>query len=325
MTMYRILAGQYLLQKCKITSLCKRKIERILMGFAQDPNLDYDLRADSADTLLQLGSKASKKASREIIILLGRQNRNVRTIFENAQNTHVIEIEKSIIEVLEFLTTLPLKTHNKLPITFEYVKKSIEKMLEKKEKEEEKKEEARSATGAELQSKEEKIQIALNRIAMDRTLYGKFNCTLANILLKVWTYISDHKCENEMRKRLLEELLDMSGKCTTGFVGRLVNVISGFGKFNLRISFSDQIIANLQGRLNARIRAIEDEEFKGDILAEMSLVPSRFKDRKNFLKFFRENMLSIREQMYLEFREYIDDPSFDLFFRKAIMSYEGCI
>ena len=63
-----------------------------------------------------------------------------------------------------------------------------------------------------------------------------------------------------MKKRLLEELEEMSGTCSSGFASRLVNVISGFGDFKLTISWRDQIIANFTGRLNARARDITNDD-----------------------------------------------------------------
>ena len=91
---------------------------------------------------------------------------------------------------------------------------------------------------------------------MDRALYSKYNCTLIAILLKVWTYLSSHESKDEMKKRLLEELNDMAGICSTGFAERLINVISGFGDFNFRISFEEQIVGNFSGRLTARAKNI---------------------------------------------------------------------
>jgi hypothetical protein len=66
--------------------------------------------------------------------------------------------------------------------------------------------------------------------------------------------------EDYTKKRLLEELIDMYGTCSSGFSSRLVNVISGYGDFNLNISWRDQIIANFTGRLNARARDISSKE-----------------------------------------------------------------
>ena len=85
-TMYRILSAQYLLQKCKIKDT--DNIEQILLSFAQDVDLDYNLRADAADTLLRLGSEIKQNKAREIIMTLGRIDGSTRTVFENAQNVH---------------------------------------------------------------------------------------------------------------------------------------------------------------------------------------------------------------------------------------------
>lgn len=369
-TLYRILAGQYMLQKSKLLVRERKKIEETIMEFAQDPDLDYNLRADSGDVILRVGSEENKITARNIIMMLGREGGENKTVFDNAQNVHVDEIEESVIEVLEFLASIDMKTVSGVPgtpvITFEYVKKQIDDMLEKEAPEKKEK----NPSDEEHKERVDKISIALNRIYMDRALYSKYNCTLMHILLKVWTYLSSHESEQEMRKRMLQELYEMSGTCSTGFASRLVNVISGFGDFNLRISWRDQIIANFSGRLNARAREIikpenteknfrlyckktvnneddvkEDiirqeliskrekeekkktyeeqlEDFQDKVLCEMSLDSDKFESRKNFLRFFRKNMLSIRQELHEEFKEHIPDNDFDLYFRQAIAKYE---
>jgi hypothetical protein len=199
-----------------------------------------------------------------------------------------------------------------------------------------------------------------------------------------------------MKKRLLEELEEMSGTCSSGYATRLVNIISGFGEFNIRISWEDQIIANFSGRLNALVRSIGSnssvfrkeklndvvllwfskntelwneikenlekeskletdskldkksiqvsipeiiekflsenreekietciEYFSECVLNEMALSSSNHSERQNFLLFFRTYMSSIREELYTEFKDLVEDNDFDLYFRKAIMKYEG--
>jgi superfamily II helicase len=153
-----------------------------------------------------------------------------------------------------------------------------------------------------------------------------------------------------MKQRLQEELIDMSGTCSSGFASRLVNVISGFGDFNLTISWRDQLVANFTGRLNAKARDIaskeklhvntklyniiaideekkEDmikllEDFQGKVLEEMTINTNDFASRRNFLKFFRKNMLGIRQELYEEFKTFITDTDFDLYCRAAIATYE---
>lgn len=301
MIFYRILAGQYLLQKCDLGINIKNKVEQQLLEFAQDNDLDYDRRADAADVLLQLGSDSMKDLGREVIMLLGRVGGEVKTIFDNAQNVHTDEVEESVLEVLEFLAGLPLLQIGGNDITFDYVQGQIEKILKDSLKkyrttcvnscehtkcslcnscvddpdDYQKKLYCNISCIFEFQ-KQEKIRIALNRINIDRALYSKFNNTLVNILLKVWSYMSGNDSEEQMRARLLQELVDMSGTCSSGFSTRLVNSITGFGEFNIRISWEDQITANLGGRLNARARDIinKDSQFystKSDDVVELWL------------------------------------------------------
>ena len=169
---------------------------------------------------MQLGSPAMKENGRSIIMQLGGPEDKVLTVFDNAQNVHNQEVEESVAEVLEFFAMMPLKMVNKQIIEFDYVKEQVENMLKKLKENMDK---------DKFKDREKKIQVALSRINLDRALYSKYNSTLSNILIKVWSYLIGHEHEDEMRKRLLEELEEMSGTCSTGFASRLINVISGFG------------------------------------------------------------------------------------------------
>lgn len=341
-TLHRILAGQLIIQKCEPTKPETKTIENILFSFATNSALEYNLRADSADVILKLGCPENKIKAKEIIMMLGRCTKgSVRTIFDNAQNVHTDDIEESITEAIEFLSSIETKTITNIPgspfIDFDYVKKQINNILQKDKPKKDSKEYKN------FENKKDAIKISLNRIYLDRALYSKFKFTLINILLKVWTYICSHDSEIDMKKRLLEELVEMSGTCSSGFAGRLVNVISGFGDFNLKISWRDQIIANFTGRLNAKVRDIVDPlkiemncklygikeicieklySFQEKIVEEMTVTCDDYQNRLNFLKFFRKNMLSIRTELYSEFKSYITDSDFDLYFRSAISSYE---
>lgn len=335
-TLYKILAGQLIIQKYNPTPSEINTIESTLFSFANDTTLEYNLRADSCDVILKLGRPENKIKAKEIIMMLGRcTTGNSKNIFENAQNVHNDNIEESVIEAMEFLSNIEMK--NLKDITFEYVKKRIDIIL----KQNKPKKDSTKSEKILYKNKLDAINISFNRIYLDRAIYSKFNYTLSNILIKVWAYISSHTSKTEMKKRLIEELIDMSGTCSSGFAGRLINVISGFGDFNIKISWRDQIIANFTGRLNAKARDIdinidincklyeinknsleELESFKEKVLEEMIVTSSDYNSRLNFLKFFRKNMLSIRDELYSEFKLYITDTDFDLYFRSAISSYE---
>jgi predicted house-cleaning noncanonical NTP pyrophosphatase (MazG superfamily) len=432
MTMYRILSSQYLLQNLRdeIDDEITNRIQNTILSFAQDNELDYDLRADAADLLLNLGSEEYKTLGREIIMLLGRIEGNVKTLYDNKQNVHTKEIEKSVLNILEILSSYPnLKIGNN-EVDFNYIYNEIQKMLKDgkiinedkgkciKDKENYKtrfyspinckncdvyigcivtnikyKCESCKKNGEECYvsmidydvcskeceiqfNKYEKIKLSLNRIEMDRTLY--LNNTLSKILVKLWSYINNNEYKDEMIKRLFEELEEMSGTCSSGFLSRLVNTISGFGNLQLNISFEDQLVSNFIGRLNAYTRKITEfdspfyneklydvlelmlrninpnlldkkpsnvsiksiidehlkinredkiffaiEYFSEAVLNEMTINTIKYNDRRHFLLFFRTYLPNLRQELYEEFKDYIDDFTFDLTIRKAISTYEG--
>jgi len=401
---YRNLSSQYLLKKCSLDSEETTKVEKKVLEFANDADLDYNLRADSADILLRYGSDFSKEAGRRVIMELAVVNGNVRTIFENAQNVHTESVEESVAEILEFLNSLPIYMIDKNPVDFSYVNAHIEKMLkqevEKIREDRHPGESCDSPSGENFCSpecekiyyKNQKIKLSMQRIFMDRALYSQFNNSLLNILLKVYSYIQtrnddDNIIKFELYKRMLQELEEMSGTCSSGFASRLVNILSGHEDFNIRISFEDQIISNFMGRLNAKAREIanidsifrneraedvvelwllgderdqlrkdieneckiifekhpdikdvvkkflsEDREekiencvqfFSESVINEMIIKSSRYGDRRNFSLFFRTHASKIREELAEEFKEFVSDTDFDLWFRRAIMSYDG--
>ena len=240
---YKILAGQYLLQNCR-DLVDTGNVENIILNFARDTNVEYNIRADAADSVIRLGSDENKQLAHEIINELSGDVRNVRTIFDNAQNVHIKDIEASVMEVLEYLNShnLTYIKEQEHTVTFESIRGEITKILNTNENNEYTKDDI------------EKVGISFNRIYMDRILYSKYCCTLINILVKVWLYIQNNQHKDEMIKRLIQELIDTSGTCSSGYLTRIINSITGFGDLSIRISWEDQIIANFIGRLNARFR-----------------------------------------------------------------------
>jgi hypothetical protein len=335
---YRILSAQYLLQKF-YTILSPEdieNIENILLEFAENPLNTENQRADAADTLMHLGCQTMKDKGKNIILSLGYGDREINTLYTNSQNVHNEELESSILELLEFFAEYTTLLINRLPITFQQVRRQIENLSTAK-------------------YDKEKIQLSLNRIQVDRVLFSKYNMSLETLLIKLWSYIQNNpEYKEQLLQRLLEELQDMSGTCSSGFASRIVNVVSGFGDFSLRISWEDQIVSNFNGRLNAMVRNITLEEsiyrnehydtvtslqkdnedlnmevesvlesFSQCVLEELPLRSSEPYKRKNFNFFLKHSFPIIRQEMYEEFSPFLDDTTFDLYFRKALMHYEG--
>jgi len=312
---YRNISGQYLLKRQE-NELDRNATEKQILEFAEDTSLDYNLRADSADILLKFGSDEMKEKGRAIIMQLGRSDSSShRTVFDNAQNVHTETVEESVSEILQFLSSFSINVDD-----FSKVNSHIEKMLEEKMKETKKDSlckckiyEADSECKNEcsiLAIKNEKIKISLRRILIDRALYSKFNNSLLNILLKVYKYIQTREDESiklELYKRLLQELEEMSGTCSSGFASRLVNTISGFEDLNIRISYEDQVIANVAGRLNCIARKIKntDSIFRTSRLEDVVEIWLLAKERK-VIRDDIEMKLALTKPKPYKIRELVD-------------------
>ena len=301
---YRILACQYLFEKCNLNDpQLTDFLEKFLLSVADNHNLVDDLRADACDIILQYGRDEIRDLARTIIVVLGGEDNN--NIFKNKQNVHNRHIEESVQKIVDKLVAYHPK--DKKTYIFKDIKDTILKSIKDEEKE-----------------LKEKVEGSLIRIGLDRAVYGNSNVTLVTILLKVWSYIQDSPFNEELQKRLIEELNESNSKCSTGFASRLVNVLSGFDE-NMTISmgFDSQISSNLEARLNNKIKEIQDEEYMDKVLEEMTIPNIRFNLRSSFLRFFRENISKIRQEMYEEFRHYLCDEDFDLYIKKAVLHYEG--
>ena len=309
---YRILSAQYLLQNCNLNNEIKKLVENILLMFRNDETLTYNKRSEESETLIRYGSDENKIRARHIITVLGREGQTIiKTVFSNAQNVHVEEIEKSVLDILDKLNNIPLKNNNERDLTFEFIEKQINDIIEERKK---------TQSSPDQLNNFEKIKISLNRINLDRALYSKYNCSLVNILVKVYSYIITSDSKYILIERLLEELIEMSGTCSTGFASRIINTISGFENFSIRISFEDQISSNIFGRLNSKIRDIEDEDIKNNILEEMTT--NSITEKSNFYTFFISVIPTIKEEMYQEFKDYMEDTEFDFYMIKAISLYQ---
>jgi len=300
---YRVICCQYIFQKCE--SHLFSFANDFLLNIASMADIDEDIRADACDILLAYGTPENIENARMILFVLGGGERARNNVFKNSQNVHSQAVEDSVEKLIEFISTyIPSNKNNYI---FDKAKEEIEEKIKEQPVE-----------------KQEILKSSIIRITIDRAIYGRMNLTLAHIISKMWTYIQDSEYKIELEKRLLEELIESNNKCSSGYVSRIVNTLSGFCGLSVQISFEDQIVSVLETRLNKKLTEDEKEE-NMDIILEEMMLPVRFYDKRgNFLKFFRTHISKIHEDMYQEFKDYITDEQYDLYFRKAIAHYEGC-
>jgi hypothetical protein len=280
-----------------------------LMSVLMDEEMCYENRVDVADIILNLDDMDEewKNLAIHVIDECGRET-NQFSFYHNQENVHYVDTS-SIQNILEYLNHTYTPQYCGVSTFCEKVRTEISNMqLYKSMEEEEKK----------------RIHVALMRIQNDRSCYGVQRNSLYDIMLMVLSHIRHHKYREELQKRLFEELVEMSGKCATGYVIRLVNVLSGFDdKFFVRIPPEESMKSVLFHKLNEKMFQIQDEEEKNEVLYEITL-PSSFPHlRRNFLKFFRDVFPNLKDEMYQKFKEEMSDTDFDLYLRRIVINYEG--
>lgn len=307
---YRIIACQNILLSCDQESTLFKETLDLLIDIAQNTNNPDNRRADAADIILHSVKDNTKRQIAEDIITQLGSLRKGSSIFENSQNVHTVTLGNSSLDIIHYLFSGNFKSK----LDFDSIVKELLFIAKLKYRH-------TQTFGTTVvyhgETSEEELLIkkALDRISVDKTLFTH-NLTLKTVLIMLHAYIDD-SCE--LKARLLEELIEMSDTCSSGYISRLANTLSGFSDMSLKISWEEQIIANLNGRLNARIR-LENEELRDEILR--GLTCTDMSERRPFLEFFQKNISSIRTELYDEFKAFMSDTDFDLYCTKAIINYE---
>jgi hypothetical protein len=162
-----------------------------------------------------------------------RKPKTPRTIYEDGQNVHS-EINNSVLEAAANIIK-DNKTIN--PIIFDT---SITRNLSVIQR--------------------HKIDAALHRISTDSTTF-KHGTTLYSLFQSLQSFINSNPNKDELNKRLMEELIDMSGQCATGHLSRLVNVVQGFEsgtQQKIKMSIKDEVYAQVSHSLSQLLKKPEN-------------------------------------------------------------------
>lgn len=103
------------------------------------------------------------------------------------------------------------------------------------------------------QKRDNGVDRALTRIAMDRTLYSNKAWTLKGMLCKVYGMIQRHNDRDALMQRLVEELHDMSDTCSSGHLLRLINVFTGF-EGGITLGVREEITTVVNHRINLLVQ-----------------------------------------------------------------------
>ena len=356
-SIYVILGAQFLFNNEIFSEEDKLVIEKEIIRICQDNMLDYNRRADAADFLIitQGVTDEGRELGRNTIIELGRNN-NINNIYNDKQNVHNEYIDKSVKNIIETIMNIELENkeltyndmcneiiilfckQNKIELTEDNI--NINNIEDKNETpiqittEDDyiiTKEPIEKVDG--IIRKLFAIKSSLGRFQLDRNMYSDVPRT-QTLFVKVWTIINQHEHKEELIKRLFEELIDMNGTCSTGHTSRLVNIFSGFelnGEIiKINIDCKSEMTAVTMAKINKRIQDLslsdkhEDEKYQSDLMDEM-MWNSNFENRVNLNRFIRENIMSIREELYKDYvtdQKLINEETFEINFRLILHKFD---
>lgn len=339
----RILSGQHMLQMSDevVGSDEKEKIVSSLLDIAKTESFDDNTRADAADVVLRLGSEEMKHAASAVIREMGASKvpsdmcnkgtimDSASTIYSNSQNTHSFsEQTTSVMEDLVVNTILDRDYNEVYDELIVLIKKYVTRQ-----------------DGTMDNSLKFRAMKALNRVNQDTATFTKYNISLSTLLVMVWCRIESYSSQTssssssggtssstshssaeeerttqikaELKKRVVEELIDMGETCSTGHADRFVNVLSGY-EYTLKISWEDQIVSNVIGRINARIRDCEDPELK-DILEVGKTDLATEEEKERCSAHISLLLEELKEELSVEFVDanHVTEDEFILYFERG--------
>ena len=243
---------------------------------------DHAIRSEAADILLRLGTPQYRIAAETIIHELGQEfvSRHERTLYTNTQNVHEITSVEQAIKL----------------ITNEVLLIQLDSILDW------------------LQGIQHFTALSsFQRMMMDTGLFYGYRMTELICYVVQRIRASSHK--NELEKRLLEEMTEMNGWCSTGHVTRLVNVFQGFDPL---IQISMSLHAEIKAAVFARYRT----HLKTCSIELQEEVAMCFcQDDKTLLIEFMETYSSY-DEIKKEY-SFMDEREFEEAYQKAIREYSG--
>jgi hypothetical protein len=306
----RCLSGQHLLMMSEdaVSYDEKIKILDVLFSFATDATEEEQIRSDAADIVLRLGPSEYRSNALRLIKELGYSSVNksaskiinrIKHIYNNSQNVHMIPdecVEEFCAKMMSDTSVVLRKFDDVVPEIVELTKNYVTES-----------------------SKKFDILDSLNRISIDTATFSSFGLTSQELLVYVYERILAQ--EGDIRKTLeqifTDELVDMSGWCSTGNAVRIILVLQLIEPI-LRFNFQEQIISNFSSRLANRIETLTDETLRDKIGIGM-LPGADEEDAKAFRTYFDEMSLELHDELHNEFVKsgHVSDAEFETSFSLA--------
>lgn len=226
---YNLFTCQYLLHNNEI----KRFQLEFLYNIANNSSDELCI-ADIADFFLSISEGNSAVFQKQRVLLeefkttalnlfdrikwnAGTVNKN---IYNNKQNIHSINVDKSVKPFFEKLIAIDFDSHIPSNTDDENIHETITEIIETCKN---------VIKKYDMSVSIEKIERTIQRFILDNNVYTEKFLSLLHLLFRCYFYIMITNDRNEeLQKRFVEEMEEMADTCSTGHLVRLANIFSGF-------------------------------------------------------------------------------------------------
>jgi hypothetical protein len=287
-----LMSCRYIMQTYDYVNPDRINVYQFLLNIAQDINETIFARSQSIDIILHTGDFDEVDSAKQLLNEITTDDKN---IYLNSQNVHNETINISIRNILRAL----LKNKPDIPLQIEHLQNRLETHCNSNE------------------DKEKMIQF-LYRIMTDPSKYETLN--LCEILTLVLNKIDSFETsiQSQCYKRLFEEAVESSDTCSSGYLSRILNVLTGFvqeEELVLRISPTDELRSSIFARLNTIIRGLKDIE--KELLFD-DLYNQKYETFDEFMGYY-----SPEDELREEYKGILNEDEFTNIFNKTIDEFKG--
>ena len=299
-----LISARYVFSFYPLYSDERNSVLDFVMDIADDENEDEYSRSECADILYSIGDQEEVIFGMKILQEIGYmdQDLNKTTIYSNTQNVHDETINSSVRKIIMTLHKDYLLLNLNLlgNCSLEYLHKIFSDELKSSD------------------DQNQKLQSFFMRLMTDPTKFE--NLTLVDIFIivfhKIQSFIPEIK--DECFKRLVEEINESDNTCHTGYVSRLVNVLSGFvqeDRYMFTINPKDELRSAVFARINASMTALPPY-LKEDVLNSLWS-----DDKTTFEEFY--NLYTPEEELKEEYKEILSEEEFMSVYQKALKDFQS--
>jgi hypothetical protein len=325
--LFKMLSAQYVLshqvQSFPLIRSHTKNAQQYLYDIARKEKYPVKTRSEAADMLIRLGTANFRKSAEEIITALGNRyiNGQERSFYLDEQNIHEVQYEKSLKELVKSIQSIE---DISLDAIYEKIRaysishprkvKHVRWAMADEGDSKEDSVDEPTEDSKEEKASEEDIRVAsFQRIVMDTSTYCGY--TMIDIIRYVYKKIQLSVHKEELEQRMMEELIDMHGWCSTGHVVRLLNILQGYEEqVVLTVEPTKELYAAVLARLKFSMRTLSRELQEEMILEFCS-------EEKSLLEEFVEQY-SPYEELLKEYPD-MDRAVFNETVEKAFNNYIG--